>query len=83
MLEARRFVRTSGPGEHRPALYHDSTIASASISTSMSGSMRRLTSTIDVVGRIVTEDLAVGATNRLPVADDVGHVHARPDDLLQ
>ena len=49
----------------------------------MSGSISRLTSTIDVAGRIVAEDFAVRAADRFPVADDVGDIHAGADDLLQ
>ena len=48
-------------------------IATASISTSIRGSISAPTSTIVITGRTVAEDLAVGAADLLG-ARDVGHV---------
>jgi hypothetical protein len=59
------------------------TIASASISTSISGSISRLTSTIEVVGPDRREDLAVRSADGFPVAGDVGHVDSRAHDILE
>ena len=57
-------------------------MASASISTSMSGSISFATSTIDVAGRMRAEDFAVRLADRFPV-EDVGDVHARAHDVLE
>ena len=57
-------------------------MASASISTSMSGETSAETCTIEQAGRIVAEDLAVGATDGFPLRD-VGDEDAGSDDVLE
>ena len=64
------------------ASYSVVTIASASISTSMSLSIKRDTSTMLVAGRIVPKTLAVRFADVFPVTD-VGHVDAGADDVFK
>ena len=56
--------------------------ASASISTSIAGSMSRFTSTIVVAGRIAPNISRVRAPDRLPLPD-VGHINARANDVAR
>jgi hypothetical protein len=49
----------------------------------MTGSMNRLTSTIDVAGRIFSKNLiGISRANLFPVAN-VFHIYPRPDHFVQ
>ena len=69
------------PGKGR-SVQHRTTTASASISTRISGAISRDTSTSVQAGRMRAEDLAVRASDRLPVRD-VDDVDARAHDVGQ
>ena len=55
-------------------------MASASISTSMSGSIKRFTSTMVVAGPDRPKHLPMCAADFLPLID-IGHINARPHDI--